>query len=122
MRELTLRVEDPSIRINGQVFTLRLNDLTLYTRVRTLLEKCAGLAADATTAETALAVADEANAILNDALGDGAVNSISEGRPVSLSLMLEWLSLLAQEAAGHYAREALREDGAPGEEGAALEA
>jgi hypothetical protein len=121
MREVTLRVEDPSIRINGQVFTLRLNDLTLYTRVQALLEKCAGLAAGATTAETALAVAGEANAILNDALGDGAGNSISGGRPVSLSLMLEWLSLLAQEAAGHYAREALREDDAPGEEGAALE-
>ena len=122
MREVTLRVEDPSIRINGQVYTLRLNDLTLYTRVRTLLEKCAGLAAGATTAEAALAVAGEANAILTDALGEGAVSAISGGRPVSLSLMLEWLSLLAQEAAGHYAREALREDGAPGEEGAALEA
>ena len=121
MREVTLRVEDPSIRINGQVFTLRLNDLTLYTRVQALLEKCAGLAAGATTTETVLAVAGEANAILNDALGDGAVNAISGGRPVSLPLMLEWLSLLAQEAAGYYAREALREDDAPGGEGAALE-
>lgn len=121
MREVTLRVEDPAIRINGQVYALRMNDLTLYTRVQALMEQCAGLAAGAVTADTALTVFSEANAILTDALGDGAVSAISGGRPVSLPLMLEWLSLLAQEAAGHYAQEALREDDAPGGEGAALE-
>ena len=121
MREVTLRVEDPAIRINGQVYALRINDLTLYTRVQALMEQCAGLAAGAVTADTALAVFGEANAIFTDALGDGAVSAISGGRPVSLPLMLEWLSLLAQEAAGYYAREALREDDAPGGEGAALE-
>lgn len=121
MREVTLRVENPAIRINGQVYALRMNDLVLYTRVQALMEHCAGLAAGAVTTDMALAVFSEANAIFTDALGDGAVSAISGGRPVSLPLMLEWLSLLAQEAAGHYAQEALREDDAPGGEGAALE-
>jgi hypothetical protein len=109
MRELTLRVEDPNIRINGHVFTLRLTDLELFTRVQALYERYERIAAEERDAETVLAAAGEAAALLEEALGSGAVGVIAGGRPVSLALAVEWLGALAKEAAEHYAELALRD-------------
>ncbi len=109
MRELTLRVENPSIRINGHAFVLRLTDLELFTRVRALYERYERFAAEEHGAEAVLAVAGEATALLEEALGSGAAGVIADGKPVSLALTVEWLGALAREAAEHYAELAMRD-------------
>ena len=114
MRELTLRVEDPQLSINGQVYALQLTDVELFTRAQAVLDACARLGnAPADTAQL-LAAAHGAVAVLDAALGEGAALRISGGRPVSLPLALEWLATLAREAAEHCADEALAQDGACG--------
>ena len=110
MRELTLRVETPMIRINGQVFSLQLSDMELYARAQALFERCERLAAGPRSTEAVLAASRDAAALLNEALGKSAVQTISGGAPVSLALALEWLGALAHEAAEHYAELAVAED------------
>ena len=57
MRELTLRVENPRIKINGAVFALCLSDAELYLRAQTLF---AGFAARADAPLTGAEVAQAA--------------------------------------------------------------
>ncbi|MCE5343841.1 MAG: hypothetical protein LLF96_09735 [Eubacteriales bacterium] len=103
MREIMLRVECPKIKINGQVFDLLLSDLDIYTRAQALFARCEHIAdAPRATAEI-LSAAGEATTLLEAALGGGAIAAISGSRPVSLTLALEWLGMLAREAAEHYA-------------------
>ena len=115
MRELTLRVENPKIKINGRVFALLLSDLELYARAQALFERYARFADTPRTAEEVLAAAAEAMALLEEALGAGAAGVIADGRPVSLALAVEWLGALAQEAAEHYADLAARDGDDPDE-------
>lgn len=110
MRELTLRVETPTICINGNPYPLLLSDLELYTRAQALLAQCAGLEGGERAPQAVLAAAQAAAALLDEALGAGATRAISGGAPVSLSLALEWLGALAREAAEHYAALAVAED------------
>ena len=110
MRELTLRVESPTIRINGQVYNLQLSDMELYTRAQALFERCERLAAGPRSTEAVLAASRDAVALLDDALGRGAAQAIGGGAPVSLALALDWLGALAREAAEHYAELAVAED------------
>lgn len=110
MRELTLRVEDPRIEINGQSFSLLMSDMELYAQAQALLARCAALGDGPPDPARVLAAAGEAAALLDRALGEGAVRRISGGKPVSLPLALEWLGALAGEAAEHYTELLLAED------------
>ncbi len=114
MRQLTLRVEDMDIAINGQPFALRMSDAALFTRAQAVLDSCATLADAPVTAARVLDAARQVTGLIEEALGEGAVGRISGGRPVSLPLAVEWLAALAGEAAEHCADAALTEDGACG--------
>jgi len=110
MREITLRVEEPRIRINGEEYPLRLSDMALHSRASALLAACAAFGTNPPEAETVLQTAQEAAALLEEALGEGAIKRISGGRPVSLPLAIEWLGELAREAAEHSVNALLAED------------
>ena len=114
MRELTLRVENAQISINGQAYGLRMSDLELFTAAQALFARLENLTASAPTAEELLSALREAVALLEQALGAGAVQSIAAGSPVSLPLAVEWLGALAEEAAAHCADALLQEDGVDG--------
>ena len=107
MRELQLRLEEPEIQINGRAFALQLSDLELFTRVTQLFERMKALEAGEHTPAEILALAREASALLDAALGENAAPKISGGRPVSLPLLTEWLATLAQNAAEQCVAEAL---------------
>jgi len=109
MRELTLRVEDPELNINGVCYALRLSDIDLYTQADALLQRCAALPQTSDSADV-LAAARDVAALLEAALGEGAIARISGGNPVNLPLAIEWLGALAGEAAAHYTALALQED------------
>jgi hypothetical protein len=113
MRELQLRVECPQICINGHRFDLLLSDLDLYTRAQALFSRCERMADAPRTATDILTAAGEATALLETALGSGAVSTISGGHSVSLTLALEWLGALAREAAEHYVDATLSDEDAP---------
>ena len=109
MRELTLRVESPEIIINGECYALHMDDLDLYTQADDLLKRCAALPQTG-DGGTVLEAARAVTALLEAALGQGAIRQISGGKPVSLPLAIEWLGALAGEAAAHYTALALQED------------
>ena len=103
MRELTLPVERPVLRINGEPFELRMNDLELYLRVDGFLRKLAAVPPESRTATQVMEELAEALALLEEMLGENAAARISGGHPVRLPLALEWLAHIAREAAEHYA-------------------
>lgn len=110
MRELTLRVERPQIKINGQVFDLRLADIELYTRAQTLFEGLENFADLPHMPQEVLSTLQKVTDLLDESLGEGATRAISDGTPVSLPLAIEWLGALAGEAAAHYVDGVLEED------------
>ncbi|NLI21753.1 MAG: hypothetical protein GX418_09425 [Clostridiales bacterium] len=110
MRELTLRVDCPRLSINGEPYDLRLTELELYTRAQALFARCARFGETAAQAGELLAAARDAAGLLDETLGEGAAARISGGRPVSLTLALEWLGVLAEEAAVRFASRAAEDD------------
>lgn len=110
MRSLTLRVESPQITINGRPFTLRMSDTELYTRACELFDACERFGGERGEPARALALLNDAVKLIEATLGEGAVAEISEGKPVSLTLALEWLGELAREAAEHCVSDALLEE------------
>ena len=118
MRQLTLRVEDAGITINGERLTLRMTDVELFTRAQAVLDTCAALADAPATAARVMDAARAVTGLIDEALGEGAALRISGGRPVSLPLAVEWLAALARDAAEHCADGLLLEDGALPEDGA----
>jgi hypothetical protein len=110
MRELQLRVENPELTINGHVFALGLSDLELFMRAQALFQRYEHFADAPRAPGEVLAAAGDVSALLEAALGQGAIGIISGGKPVSLSLAIKWLGSVAREAAEHYAETALEED------------
>jgi hypothetical protein len=110
VRELLLRVETPQININGHRFDLRLSDLELFTRAQALFERYERFTDTPHPPREVLEAAREVAALLEEALGEGALMKISDGRPVSLALAMEWLAALAQEAANNCLAEALNDE------------
>ena len=110
MQDITLRVEEPRIRINGEEYPMRLTDVALCVRAGAVLEACAAFGDVPPSPEAVLRTAQDAAAVLEDALGAGAVMRISGGRPVSLPLAVEWLGTLAHAAAEGCADALLAED------------
>jgi len=110
MRELTMRVERPQIKINGQLFDLHLTDIELYTRAQAVLEGLEQFHDAPRTPEEVLSALREVTGLLEASLGEGATRAISNGAPVSLPLAIEWLGTLAGEAAAHYVDGVLEED------------
>ena len=118
MRQLTLRVEDAGITINGERFALRMTDVELFMRAQAVLDTCTALADTSAGAAHVMDAARAVTGLIEEALGEGAVARISGGRPVSLPLAVEWLAALARDAAEHCADGLLAEDGARPQEGA----
>ena len=110
MRALQLRVVNPQIEINGIPFSLKLDDLALYTRAQEELTALSQFGDEPQTPQTVLAALHRVTALLEETLGEGAVRAIAGDCPVSLPLAIEWLGLLAQEAAEHAMDTALQED------------
>lgn len=106
MRELTLEVEQPQIKINGILFDLQLSDMEIYSRAQELIarfEKYATRPLSEFMPDETMADVGDAVGFLDEMLGDGAARRISRGRPVRMSLALKWISKIAEEAASHYA-------------------
>jgi hypothetical protein len=109
MRELQLRVESPRVVINGQPFDLLLDDVEIFTRAQALFAECESFFLIPRTAQEALAATRGAIGLLEAILGVGAARAISASKPVSLTLTLEWLSVIARDCADHYVEEVMED-------------
>lgn len=110
MRELTLRVESPRITVNGIAFDMLLSDVELYMQIHNLFTRLSVAGGETASPESVLAATREAVALVEAALGEGAVRRIAGEKPVSLPLALEWLGAMAAETAEHYVAQTLAED------------
>lgn len=106
MREITLPIEAPKIKINGDMYDLKMSDIEIYNRSQQLFVKCQKYAdkpaSDFDTSEI-LADLSELTGFIDEMLGEGATRRISHGRPVRMALALGWIGAIAGEAAAHYA-------------------
>lgn len=103
MREITLPVENPQLKVNGHVFDLRMTELEIYEYANNALEKYRNYSqAGHTDAET-LSALRELVGTVDSILGEGATKVISGGRPVRMHLAILWLAKIAAAAAASYA-------------------
>ena len=110
MRELTLRVESPRITVNGITFDMLLSDVELYIQIQNLFTRLTVAGSETATPEHVLAATREAGALVEAAHGEGAIRRIAGEKPVNLPLLLEWLGLMAAEAAEHFVAQTLAEE------------
>lgn len=98
MRELSLTVNNPKLKINGVVFSVRMNDAEIMHMASEVRERCKNIAPEDTknVLETARYLAD----CIDQVLGEGAVKTISNGAPVSVRRMVEWFGLIVDNALG----------------------
>ena len=105
MRELTLEVPKPQMRINGTVFDVRMSDLDIYLRSQELFDKwdkAAKSGKSELSPKQMLALLKEFAGFIDELLGDGAVAKISGGVPVSMAMLMDWVGKIAKDAAEHY--------------------
>lgn len=106
MREITLPVEEPKIKINGTIFDVLLADYEIYFQAKDLLQRCEKyLTVDFSTVPEEEAEADirELIAFVDRVLGEGAAKKISRGKPVGVKQATKWAMLIAADAGSHYA-------------------
>lgn len=106
MREITLPVEEPKIKINGTIFDVLLADYEIYFQAKALFQRCEKymtVGFSAIPEEEADADIHELVAFVDRALGEGAAKKISRGKPVGIKQATKWAMLIAVEASSHYA-------------------
>ena len=96
MREIKLDVNAPKLKINGHVFDVIMNDADIMHMATQAKARCANIDANDTEklVETARYLADCIDAVL----GEGAVKIISEGRPVAIKHLVNWLLIITDNA------------------------
>ena len=96
MRKITLEVSAPKLEINGMVFPVLMNDAEIMAMASDAKERCRNIDPTDThkVLETARYLADSIDRVL----GKGAVEKIANGAPVSVKRMVEWFSIIADNA------------------------
>lgn len=112
MRKLDLEVpEFERIEINGDVFNINKSDIDILNKSADLQEKCSDLAKmkdkitdNKDNLETIKMTVNEIISFIDEILipadrncGDGAVKTISKGRPVGITKAVEWLTAICGE-------------------------
>lgn len=96
MRELTLKTNDPKLKINGVEFKVLLNDAEIMHLANEIKERCSGI--DPNDTKKLLETSRYLAASIDRVLGEGAVEAISNGAPVSVKRLVEWVNLIVDNA------------------------
>lgn len=96
MRELTLETNTPKLKINGMVFKVQMNDAEIMHMASEVKERCHGI--DPKDTHKVLETARYLAHSIDRVLGEGAVEAISNGAPVSVQRMVEWFNLIVDNA------------------------
>ncbi len=103
MREITFIFQEaPKISINGHAFELRQSDADIFDRSLELSEKYHKLNRDSAP-KTILTALKECAAVVDSILGEGATATLSEGKPVCITDMLQLMAVVTREAGASYA-------------------
>lgn len=106
MLEITLPVEDPKIKINGDVYALRQTEIDIVHDVNLFLDAMRKYDTSDNPSvgdEEIRADAIAAHELIDKFIGEGATYRISRGRPVRLTLLIKWLGIIAKRVAEAYA-------------------
>ncbi len=106
MRNLTLTpAKAPTLNINGKTFEVQVNDVAIMDMAGEVKEKYSRLSKGKHPPGEVLSAAREVAECIDKILGDGAVAAISQGKPVSVALAMEWLGAISTAAIEEYAGE-----------------
>ena len=106
IREITLtEIVTPKLSVNGNVFELCMSDAEIMSVTTEISKRYASMAQAGASKDEILSAVNEVSATIDRILGDGAVATISKGKPVSIATAIKWLNTIASEAMAVYAEE-----------------
>lgn len=100
MKSLHIEFDQPQIEINGHVFDLLKSDGDILADAQEIQRRCTAL--DRNDADAVLAAIKEICGYVDTILGEGAMQIISGGKPVSINKSIEVMLVIAQAAAETY--------------------
>lgn len=102
MRELTLVPTKVELNINGKKYTARLSDAEIISMANQMQKRFADLMAREYTVDEVVAAAKDTTTCIDAILGEGAVESISGGEPVSVRDAIRWITAIATAVTEEY--------------------
>ena len=108
MKEITLRHEQPQIKIDGIVFDLKMSDYDVIKRCQEIFTKYQGYAEKEHAVDELLADLEDIRSTVDAMRGDGAMKKLSRGLPVGISLAIEWVAAISTAMSEEYAEAAVR--------------
>lgn len=95
MKKLTLTVPElEQIEINGETFDVLMSDIDIINKSADYHKKYKNIGT--TDIEKTRTAVNEAVGIIDNILGDGAVKRISQGRPVGMITITNWLTAISR--------------------------
>ena len=101
MRNVTIAFDQPQMCVNGHVFDLHVSDMDIYDRALEMQTKYKTLTGN--DPKKTLAAIKRVCAFVDEILGEGAMRTISDGKPVSIHKALDVMVIIAREASASYA-------------------
>ena len=109
MQKLTFDFEQQQIEINGHVFDILRSDADILKIAAALEKKFNGIEAEAFTAQIIVDATAEVHEHIESILGEGALEKISGGKPVSIvkavQILMEIVKTCVNDYSGYIAKE-----------------
>lgn len=102
MQELTLTTTEVVLKINGKEYVSKISDREIISMANDMIERFAELTKTQGDVKAVVRAANDALECIDKILGDGAVASISEGKPVSVRDSIRWLTAISRAANAEY--------------------
>lgn len=108
MIEITLRHEQPQISIDGVVFDLQMSDYDTIKRCQEIFKKYNGYDKKKHSVDEIIDDLTDIRSTVDSMLGDGAMGRLAQGKPVGISLAIEWVATIATALSAEYAENAAK--------------
>ena len=103
MKEITLRHEQPQIKIDGIVFDLQMSDYDIIKRCNEIFTKYKNYDKKKHSVDDIIAHLTDIRSTIDSMLGDGAMVKLAKGKPVGIALAIEWVASIARALSEEYA-------------------
>ena len=108
MKEITLRHEQPQIRIDGLLFNLQMSDYDIIKRCNEIFTKYRDYDKSKHSVDEIIADLTTIRSTIDAMLGDGAMAKLAQDKPVGIALAIEWVATIAKALSEEYAENAAK--------------
>lgn len=109
MKEISLRHEQPKIKIDGIVFDLRMSDYEIIQFGEMAIKRFDGYTTRKHSPAEVISDLKYLRGVIDSILGKGAMAKLGKGMPVSIALSIEWIADITTAVSEEYAERAARD-------------